>query len=232
VAPSAALQELQNGIAEFRALRSHPPMRRPQYSASAHSTALVAHRRACTVLLSGFYENYFYGVDEIAVSYLNGCGIDCDAVPVKMRLVQARKHVDDMSRRSWEKRQADLELFAQQVGPMWMAGETMSTLRAGPNLESMKAPTTQEVRRLYRLYGVEDVFSAVTRTSTARGKIIRSLDTLVENRNGIAHGDQTVQPTRTELTQYVDAVEKFCTRADVYFRTHLQRMSKTAPAPW
>ena len=78
---------------------------------------------------------------------------------------------------------------------------------------------------------IDDILGEITRTPRARPRLARSLQGLVDARNGTAHGDQTVQPSGPDLTQYLDAVEAFATRAD---RKLSKRLSEICggPKPW
>jgi len=94
----------------------------------------------------------------------------------------------------------------------------------------MKSPKVPDVIRYFKYFGVNQIFQAVSRTEASRRKMGRSLQGLVDARNGIAHGDQTVQPSRADLTEYLNYVAKFCERADNVMSKRIEAM--TGGPPW
>jgi hypothetical protein len=165
------------------------------------------------------------------MEYLSGCSLVASAIPIKIRLLQSKGSVDLLAQRQWDTRESALVEFVKDHGPLWMDTTSITHLDPSANLEWMKSPKPKAVTRFFALYGVNDVFGAVTRASNGRLRLTRELGSLVDNRNGIAHGDQTVQPQRTELTEYIKAVRDFCTRADKRLNAALGALSGKA-CPW
>jgi hypothetical protein len=165
------------------------------------------------------------------MEYLGSCSLSASMIPINIRLLQSKGSIDVLAKTQWTSREGALIEFAEKHSPLWRDSTAITYLDPGPNLESMKSPQTKAVIRFYALYGIDDVFGAITRSSTGRQRLARELGSLVDNRNGIAHGDQTVQPQRTELTEYAKAVKDFCTRADKRLSSALCALSGQAP-PW
>lgn len=229
---SQSLAELYVGLSEVHALRSHPPRGRPNSKWSLGTRqASVAHRRACTVLLCSHFERYIYSINEQAIEYLNSCRLSSREIPVKIRLLQTKSIVDLVAKRQWDLREENLTTLFMDHGPLWLENAAITTLEPSANLEWMKSPKVKDVIRFYALYGVGNIFEAVTRTTAGRQRLSRELGSLVDIRNGIAHGDQTVQPVRSEITQYSNAVKDFCTRADRCLGRQLSSLSGHAE-PW
>ena len=122
------------------------------------------------------------------------------------------------------------ELFAG-FSSHWIPGQGVTGLDADANIAWMKSPKVGNVIRLFKMYGIENIITAITRTDAGRRDIKRELQGLVDARNGIAHGDQTIQPTGPELTRYLDTVESFCRRADRHAALSLARTVGISP-PW
>jgi hypothetical protein len=136
-----------------------------------------------------------------------------------------------MSLRQWDNRESDLLGFMSIHASMWTPASNVSTLIAPPFLESMKAPKAKEIIKYFRLFGIQDIFASITHTTAGRNRLVRGVEGLVDSRNGIAHGDQTVMPVRTDLTVYVNVVRDFCSRADRVLCKELAQLTGQG-APW
>ncbi|HEY6676388.1 MAG TPA: hypothetical protein VIZ87_06340 [Terrimicrobium sp.] len=68
--------------------------------------------------------------------------------------------------------------------------------------------------RYYKYWGVEDIFTSITRRPTTRGQLWLNVQGLVDLRNKIAHGDYGAQATRSDVTRHMRGVRTFCERAD------------------
>ncbi|MGQ4414169.1 HEPN domain-containing protein [Streptomyces sp. SAS_269] len=232
---SPARQELIVGIAEVKALRAFPPRSGNGGASSGRvsvAAAAMAHRRACVVLLCSHFESYLYNVNEQAVDFLNSCQLPAVRIPLEMRLLQARQPIDEMSLKQWVRREENLIEFIREHSSMWSNGGGAVSLRPGPNLEWMKSPKVADVLRFYRLYGINDILKEVTRTQAGKKRVSRGIQSLVDSRNGIAHGDQTVQPVRTEITEFISVVDSFSERADRALSRRLGVISNAGPPPW
>jgi hypothetical protein len=124
-----------------------------------------------------------------------------------------------------------LKRLFEDYGSHWLPGAGVTGLDAESNIAWMKSPKVGNVIRLFRMFGIDDIMKAVTRTEAGHRNIKRELQGLVDARNGIAHGDQTIQPTGPELTRYLDTVASFCDRADRYASRSLAKGLGIAE-PW
>ena len=95
----------------------------------------------------------------------------------------------------------------------------------------MKAPKCKAVVRLFKIWGVPDIFTAVTRSKVNRQDLWLRIGELVDKRNNIAHGDLTVEARYLDVVQYRAAVKKFCVSADKQMAVALVRMLG-CPRPW
>lgn len=229
---SAALDELSLGLREVRALRAYSP-RRVSTAIPNHAVldAEIAHRRASVVLLSSHYERYIYSINEQAVDLVNRLAPNSEQIPVTIRLLQAKGAIEVLSKIEWNQRAKHLESFSQNNSAHWDPFQSVSNLSAPPILEWMKAPTLPNVLRSFRQWEIDDILGAITRGPSGRSRLARYLQGLVDARNGIAHGDQTVQPERQDLTNYIVSVSDFCVRTDRFFAGHLRRKFNCG-LPW
>lgn len=230
---SRALGDLLTGIEEVRALRANSRPRRTVRRRDEHSwvAAQIANRRACVVLMCSHYERYIYGLNEEATDFLNSLGLASERLPERVRLLQSKGMVEDLSLQQWDMRSRKLEEFATSHAPMWTPGAKVVVLAAGPMLASMKSPKVRDVQRYFESFGVPRIFDQITRSEQTRRHLTRSLQALVDSRNGIAHGDATVQPLSSDLTEYIRGVITFASRADRVFARRLGTMGG-AVDPW
>lgn len=228
---SPALGDLLFGVREVRALRSFPPHTPLRLARHSKEEARIAHRRACVVLLSSHYERYIYALNESAVDFLNRAQIHSVNVPVSLRLLQIRSSVERLAETAWDRREDQREKLFSQFATHWNASEIISGLEPAANLEWMKSPKVADVKRYFRYFYVSDVVQAITRSDGTRRAMERQLQALVDARNGIAHGDQTIQPSSTDISHFLIAVENFCARADKIMARCLGHLAQTNP-PW
>ena len=95
----------------------------------------------------------------------------------------------------------------------------------------MKSPKPREVVRFYRLWGINDIFDAITRKASTKRKLYLKMSELVEKRNNIAHGDIGTETTRKEVREYREIVATFCCRADRQLASKLKRPLRVG-CPW
>jgi len=230
---SRALCEMKAGLAEVDLLRRHVPHTSAHTSSSRDGTnsVRIANRRACTVLLCSHFERFIYGLNDEAVDFLNSVGLSSEEVPEKLRLLQAKAPIDDLALQSWDRRGDKLRQFACRHSQMWLEGAPVTQLDSASNLVWMKSPKVGSVCRYFRMFGIDDIFREVTRSESVYRDLKRSIQSLVDSRNGIAHGDSTVQPNAPQVTEFRNAVDNFGCRADRVFSRQLKRLSRSA-APW
>jgi hypothetical protein len=227
---SNALASFLEAIKEIQALQKANPS--PNVSSPFDKPAVKrAIGRSQVVLLSSHYERYLYEVNEEATTFLCAKSVEAEKLPLSIRLRHARSPVDDLFGTAWNRRDAALRSFAVGEATMWIDGAIVSDLDAARLLEWMKAPSSKNVQRYFRQWGLDDIFSAVTRKDSIRADFWLRLDELVDKRNNIAHGDLTVEATHLDVVRFLAALRKFVPRIDACFGRVLGRLAGGAK-PW
>jgi len=224
---SRALQKLSDGAAEVRDILSADPTPRGGFSPQPAITRALT--RAALVMLSGHFERYLRASVEEAIEILNDGGIKRDQLPIILRLQHSRESVERLAKTSWERRAKALCEFVESEG--WFWGEVSSgTLNEQRLLSVLKTPKPKKVVKLYRMWGVEDIFTRITRADHTRKHFWLRLTELVDKRNNIAHGDFMIETTGRDVYQYLNAVEEFCRRVDGVMANILRRWG--LPCDW
>lgn len=229
---SRALQGLCGGVDEVRALRSHYPVREGHLAHGVAASAARAHGRACVVLLSSHYERYFHAINEEAIDWINSLRLSVDLLSTELRLQHSQRPIDELATTAWLKREEQLKTLLGTDGELWRTGGVTGDLDHSRLLIWMKAPYCKEVVRLYRQFGIPDIFSAATRKPHTRSRLWLNLSELVEKRNNIAHGDSQTEALPSQLTQYISSVQTFTASADRVFSKRLKSLSSTDTSPW
>lgn len=231
--PSTAHAELTSGLAEVRLLRGfvRPQNTVPLNQRREWTAARTANNRACVVLLCSHYERFIYALNEAATDHLNAALLTSDQIPEKIRLLQTKKAVEDVALQQWELRSKKLEELAAGHLNLWTPGARVTALQPGATLAWMKSPKVGDVSRFFSYYGLDRIMARLTRTEGTRRDLSRRLQSLVDSRNGIAHGDSTVQPSRSDVTEYLDAVAHFARGADRELSKSLAKIASTS-RPW
>ena len=88
----------------------------------------------------------------------------------------------------------------------------------------MKSPSPKALMRYFRYWGIDDIFTRITRASHTRDDLWRRLKELVDKRNSIAHGDLATSATASDVRAYLKAVQRFAVRSDVALAQQLATM--------
>ena len=216
---SRALQALEKGVEEVDHLLLADPTPRGGLSPQPEVTRAVI--RAAIVLLCGHFERYIRAVSEEAVGAVNREDIRYNDLSVDLRLQHSRIGIDQLIERKWESRETALMEFVNSDSWLW-ADVPKVDLIADRLLTWLKSPKPERLRRVFRLWGIDDIFSKITRKPTTRGEFWLRVKELVEKRNNIAHGDFTVEATRSDVKAYQKVVREFCRRADAALERALE----------
>ena len=207
---SNALLALFTGLVEVQDLQRANPTPRGGISMRPRVTRAI--NRASVVMLSSHLEKYLHAVNEEATMLLNSVPISATRLPDIMKLQHSQQPITQLSATQWDNRAAHLTAFASGDGWLWSNGT--GQLAHERLIMWMKTPKTRRIARLFRLWGIADIFAEITRSQLTRQRLVLKLDELVEKRNNIAHGDIHVDATPTDLTEYRQRVSEFCSRAD------------------
>jgi RiboL-PSP-HEPN len=225
---SKALTGLLVGLAEITALQRANPS--PEQGSGLKRPEVVrAIGRSEIVLLSSHYERYIRAINEEAVDSICNSSVFSDDLTERLKLEHSRHPIEAISSITWERRATALSDYSTRESWLWSTHTPVVSLDASRLLVWMKAPTTKNVIRAFQLWGIPDIFKAITRKSINYGRLRLRLDELVEKRNNIAHGDFTVEATYLDIVQYVAAVNKFCTSSDRRLARQLSTILKAQP---
>ncbi|HEV3357509.1 MAG TPA: HEPN domain-containing protein [Pseudonocardiaceae bacterium] len=226
--PSNALAELMSGLAEIEALQRANPS--PLKGNALKKPQIVrAIGRAEIVLLSSHFERYIYAINEEAVEAVCDSAAKAYSLPESLRLHHARPVIDLIAATSWENRSKLLAEYSANEGWLWEPNAEIVRLEASRLLEWMKAPSPKSLVRVFRIWGIHDIFRSITRKSTISSQLRLRIEELVSKRNNIAHGDFTVEATYLDVVQYKSAVRTFCGRVDRKFSQQLKSIIGSAP---
>lgn len=199
------------------------PARLGKFSTDPQMTRVV--RRSAIVLLCSHLEGYLRSVTAEAVQEINSSNLDPRLLDTRLRLQHSRVAITDVIERRWENRAKALQDFVKSEGWLW-SGADQQPLSAESLLSWMRTPKPHRIVRLYRLWGIEDIISRITRVAHTRRDFWLHLDTLAQKRNNIAHGDFGEEATASDIRLYRGAVSDFCDRSDRVLRRHLSTTLK------
>jgi len=186
--------------------------------------------RAQVVLLSSHFEKYFYSLNDEAVDILNDAAITAAALPETLRLVHSSQKIDDLAAANWDKRGHGLTAFVASEGWLWRS-DLIGRLEARSLIAWMNTPSPKNIKRYFKNFGIEDIFSQITKKPTQRKRFFLGIQDFVDLRNNIAHGDAAAQATYNDVQRYLRVAREFCERADSAFARYLGN-SMLNQRPW
>lgn len=225
---SDALKSLLSGLEEVRDLQRANPT--PPGGLPARPQVVRAINRASVVLLSSHLERYLRNVNEEAAASVNAGSAAGSELPELLRLTHSTAPIEKLAEAQWDNRSEMLTELMSTDGWLWGPLEK-GQLRHDRLVHWMKSPSPERAARLFRLWGITDIFTVVTRQPNTRQRLWLKLKELVEKRNDIAHGEAEAQATHQDISSYIAVVRDFCTRADVALSRALSVYSN-GTRPW
>lgn len=225
--PSQSLLSLEDGLSEINDLREASPRAKRLPSSVAVSRAIG---RASVVILSSHLEGYVDSLNLEATTAVNGSGVAGERLPESLRLLHSRERLGTIAGTTWDSnnRARHVEDFVHLEGWLWSTG-TNGQLDPDQLVAWMSAPTPRRLVRYFRYWGVDDIFSRITRKSSTRAELWIRIQELVDKRNSIAHGDIATAATKADVASYARAVRTFATRADKVLASELTSLCGAAP---
>lgn len=219
---SQSLEGLVSGLLEVKALLAanpNPARGLPRFD------VLRAIGRSAVVLTNSHLEAYIYSLTSEMVDFLIKSGIDGTNLPLRIRLRHSSKPLEAAVDTSWEHRERALTALFQNEASLWTGGPCHDDLDPERLLSSLKTPRGKPLIRYFNDWGIDDIFSQITRLPTTRADLFLRIDELGEKRNLIAHGDLSVQATASDIRRFLAAVEKFGTRVDRVMNSRMQDLT-------
>ncbi len=224
---SSALASFLAALPEVDALKGATAV----IGASPAETARIrATGRAQVVLLSSHFERYFYAVNEEAITFINSKNLTSTTIPQLIRLLHSKNPAEEIALMAWENRADKITSFIAGDSWLWRTGETGELIH-DRLLAWMSAPKPKSLVRYYRYWGIQDIFTEITRGPLTRNKMWLGVQELVDRRNLIAHGDFTAQATGADVRRFAESAKSFCSRADKKLAKAVAKIGDCA-LPW
>ena len=171
--PSEALKSLLAGIEEVRDLQKANPT--PPGGLPDRPRIVRAINRASVVLLSSHLERYLRGVNEKAVGVVNASTIDSSGLSERLKLQHSKIPIDELAESQWDNRGQMLSQFVATDAWLWNSSPK-ADLDHERLLRWLRSPSPDRALRLFKLWGVPDIFSAITRKRHTRNRMWLKLE--------------------------------------------------------
>jgi hypothetical protein len=159
----------------------------PQQGGGIGRPAIVrAIGRGETVLLSGHFERYVYALNEEAAFCVSERRPSVDRLPSEVRLRHARHVIDELGLTQWNNWAEKLKAYSAAEAGLWIDDRPVDRLVADRLWTWMKAPNCRALVRVFNMWGIPDIFTAITRSAVSRQRLWLHIAELVEKRNYIA----------------------------------------------
>ena len=169
---STALEVLEQSVTEVDHLLEADPTPPGGFSPAPAVTRAVI--RSSVVILSGHFERYVRSVTEEAVRSVNRTPPSRERLDMSLKLEHSRVGIAEVVRRNWDKRADALAAFVEENGWLW-ADQPAGALQPTRFLSWMKSPHPQKLLRVYRLWGINDIFTRITRAKHTRHHFVLKL---------------------------------------------------------
>jgi hypothetical protein len=114
------------------------------------------------VLLSSHFERYLYGMCEEIITHLNLNGINNLQIPAELRLLHSKALIDEIAETAWNNRAQKLEAFVATEAWLWTTNASTGNFFHGHLLDWMKSPKPKDVIRMFKYWGINDIFTSIT----------------------------------------------------------------------
>lgn len=225
---STSLEVLEQSVTEVDHLLEADPTPPSGFSPAPAVTRAVI--RSSVVILYSHFERYVRSVTEEAVRSVNRTPPSRERLDMILKLKHSRVGIEEVVKRSWDTRAEALAAFVEEDGWLW-TDRPAGALQPTRLLSGMKSPHPKKLLRVYRLWGINDIFTRITRAKHTRHHFFLKLTELVAKRNDIAHGEFNVEATRKDVKTYLKTVRMFCRRADRAL-TRVLIAKLDVPDPW
>ena len=164
--PSQAFLAFVSAIDEIDALGAAS---RPSLSINTASSLRIARAigRGQIVLLSSHFERYIYALNEELVAFINTQRIHGNRLADTLRLQHSMEPIDNLALTGWERRATQLTEFVSSDAWLWTVANS-GTIAHARLLTWMRTPTPRSLVRYFSLWGIPDIFTAITLKPTSR----------------------------------------------------------------
>ncbi len=209
--PSDAFKSLQLGLHEIVDLLRADPT--PKGGISPDPPVSRAVLRSAVVILCSHFERYLRSVNEESISLINDSNVAYGLIPETLRLEHSRDAIDSLAKTEWSNRAKGLIDYTSNDAWLWGTADK-GNLDHRHVIQWMRSPAPKYIARFYRTWGIEDIFSSITRKSHTKRRFYLKIKEFVEKRHNIAHGDFATEATIDEVREYQFVIRLFCDRVD------------------
>lgn len=193
---------------------------RGEENAHAGFSALI---KSAILLLSGKFESFVEELADDCRYHISTLGITCVRLPPKMRVAVVQRVLDESTIANLKNGQEEVLQTLRQLIPI-LGGQVLVDLPLDTRL-SFGKHGEKELVKLFRRFGLEDVFDvALIEVEEAGSRIkidIRAdVNSLINLRNNIIHGDASPSITVEQIDGYITRLMLFADSLDTVLDQH------------